>query len=130
MAVMEHGALKILCVSVDLGMRKDRYSALVSFHPHSHVANWFKFGCLLFCTACEAGEYRSSGDTTCQSCPDNTVVIEEAAPVCQCLPGYYRNNENRVTAQRAQRFLTPANEQPSDPCTSKLKQIIFPSLDS
>ena len=118
-AVMEHGALKILCVSVDLGMRKDRYSALVSFHPHSHVANWFKFGCLLFWAACEAGEYRSRPNTTCQSCPNNTVVTEEAAAVCQCLTGYYRNDENRVTAQRAQRFLSQHDEQPSDQCTSK-----------
>ena len=113
-AVMEHGALKILYVSVDLGIRKDRCSALVCFHPYSHVTNWFKFGCLLFWAACEAGEYRSMGDTTCQSCPDNTVVTEEAAAVCQCLTGYYR-----VTEQGAQRFLTPTNEQPSDPCTSK-----------
>ena len=130
MAVMEHGALKILCVSVDLGMRTGRCSALVSCHPHSHVANWFKFGCLLFWAACEAGEYRSSGDTTCQSCPDNTVVTEEAAAVCQCLPRYFRNDDSRVTAQGAQRYLSQPDEQPSDPCTSKLKRIIFPSLDS
>ena len=120
MAVMEHGALKILCVSVDLGMRTDRCSALVSFHPHSHVANWFKFGCLLFWAACEAGEYRSSRDTTCQPCPANTVVTEIHTPVCQCLNGYFRNNENRVAASGAQPYLTPANELPSDPCTSKL----------
>ena len=114
MAVMGHGALKLLCVSADLGMRTGKCSALVSCHPHSN-----EIGCLLFCTACEAGEYRSSGDTTCQSCSDNTVVTEEAAAVCQCLPRYFRNDENRVTAQGAQRFLTPANEQPSDQCTSK-----------
>ena len=35
MAVMEHGALKILCVSADLGMRTDRCYVLVSCHPHS-----------------------------------------------------------------------------------------------
>ena len=75
--------------------------------------------CLLFWAACEAGEYRSSGDTTCQPCPDNTVVTERAAAVCQCLTGYFRNNESRVTAQGAQPYLSPADEQPSDPCTSK-----------
>ena len=129
MAVMEHGALKILCVSVDLGMRKDRCYVLVSFYSHSDET-FFNLDVCYFYAACQAGEYRSSGDTTCQQCPDNTVVTERAAAVCQCLTGYYRNDENHVTAQGAQPYLSQPDEQPSDPCTSKLKQIIFPSLDS
>ena len=68
-------------------------------------------------TACEAGEYRSSEVTTCQQCPDNTVTDVEAASECQCLTGYFRNNENRVTASGAQSFLTSANEQSTSACT-------------
>ena len=35
---MEHGGLKILCVSVDLDMRTDRQSVLVSVHKTQYVA--------------------------------------------------------------------------------------------
>ena len=44
------------------------------------------------CTACPAGTYRSSVDETCQQCPSNTVMDIEAAPQCECLPGYFRDD--------------------------------------
>ena len=72
----------------------------------------------IFCSAaCPAGQYRSESDTTCQQCPGNTVMDQEAAAQCECLDGYFRNDENRVTDPDAQVFLTAANEQPSTPCT-------------
>ena len=75
----------------------------------------------MFCfSACPTGEYRSVNDTTCQQCPGNTVMDKEAATQCECLDGYFRNDENRVTDSRAQALLSHANEQPSTPCTRKL----------
>ena len=59
-------------------------------------------------------------DKTCQPCPGNTVMDQEAAAQCECLDGYFRNDENRVTDSGAQALLSPANEQPSTPCTRKL----------
>ena len=70
-------------------------------------------------TACPAGEYVLGGDSACQPCPGNTVMDVEAAPVCECMPGYFRNNVNLVTAPGAQRFLAPANEGPETPCTGE-----------
>ena len=70
--------------------------------------------------ACPAGEYGLGGDSTCQQCPGNTVMDVEAAPVCECLPGYFRNDVNLVTASGAQTFLNSANEGPGTACTSKL----------
>ena len=75
----------------------------------------------IFCySACPAGKYRSVSDTTCQQCPGNTVMDQEAAAQCECLDGYFRNDENRVTDPRAQPYLSPANEQPSTACTREL----------
>ena len=70
----------------------------------------------LLITECPAGQYRSRDDTTCQQCPANTVMTVVAAPECECLPGYFRNNENRVPPQP---LLTPPNEQASSGCTSE-----------
>ena len=61
-------------------------------------------------------------DTTCQQCPGNTVMDQEAAAQCECLDGYFRNDENRVTDSRAQVLLSPANEQPSTACTRELSR--------
>ena len=68
-------------------------------------------------TACAAGKYGYSEVATCQQCPDNTEIDVEAASECQCLTGYFRNNENRVTASGALPFLTSANEQSTSACT-------------
>ena len=64
-------------------------------------------------------------NTTCQQCPGNTVMDQEAAAQCECLDGYFRNDENRVTDSRAQALLSPANEQPSTLCTRELLSIII-----
>ena len=111
--VMEHGVLRLLYVSVDLDTRTYSHSVLVS-NSDTHT---ICFKGVSSVTACEAGEYRSSGVTTCQQCPDNTETDEEAASECQCLTGYFRNNENRVTASGAQSFLTSANEHSTSACT-------------
>ena len=111
--VMRHGVLRLLYVSVDLDMRTYRPNVLVS-NNDTHTIFFKRFSAV---AACEAGEYHSSGVTTCQQCPDNTVTDVEAAPECQCLTGYFRNNENRVTASGAQSFLTSANEQSTSACT-------------
>ena len=82
-----------------------------SFHHLSAIAS----------LACPDGEYRSADDTTCQQCPGNTEIDVEAASVCECQFGYFRNDENLVTAYGAQSFLTAANEGPGTACTSELK---------
>ena len=71
-------------------------------------------------TECPASEYRSVSDITCQQCPGNTVMDQEAAAQCECLDDYFRNDENRVTDSDAQALLSPANEQPSTACTREL----------
>ena len=72
---------------------------------------------MFYSLACPAGKYRSVSDTTCQQCPGNTMMDQEAATQCDCLDGYFRNDENRVTDPRAQSLLAPANEQRSTACT-------------
>ena len=64
-------------------------------------------------------------DTTCQQCPGNTVMDVEAAAQCECLDGYFRNDENRVIDSRAQALLSSANEQPSTACTRELLLCIY-----
>ena len=46
----------------------------------------------IFVTACPKGTYRAQGPT-CQPCPENTIQDAVAAPECQCLDGYFRDNE-------------------------------------
>ena len=71
----------------------------------------------MFSTACSAGEYRSSRDSVCQSCPDeNTVMTELAAPECRCRTDYFRNNESDTDTRR---FENPRDETPDFGCTSK-----------
>ena len=41
---------------------------------------------------CPAGQYRSDNDVTCQQCPGNTKTEQVAAPLCECLDGYFRND--------------------------------------
>ena len=79
----------------------------------------------IFPSACPAGEYRSVNDTTCQQCPGNTVMDQEAAAQCECLDGYFRNDENRVTDSRAQALLSPANEQLSTACTREFNVQMY-----
>ena len=77
----------------------------------------------LYITACPAGQYHSRYDTpTCQQCPANTDVTEVATAVCQCLPGYFRNTESH-THPDALQYVQPANEKPSNKCTSKFDHI-------
>ena len=75
----------------------------------------------IVCLACPGGEYRSADNTTCQQCPGNTEIDVEAASVCECQSGYFRNYENLVTASGAQSFLNAANEGPGTMCTCKHK---------
>ena len=75
---------------------------------------------MFYSSACPAGKYRSMCDTTCQQCPGNIVMDQKAAAQCECLDGYFRNDENRVTDSRAQPLLSSANEQPSTACKREL----------
>ena len=59
-------------------------------------------------------------DTTCQPCPGNTVMDQEAAAQCECLDGYFRNNENR-TDPRAEHLVSPIHEKPNASCTRELQ---------
>ncbi len=45
---------------------------------------------VLHCTACQAGEYASAGDSSCQPCPNNSNSEAEAT-ICTCDEGYYRS---------------------------------------
>ena len=76
---------------------------------------------MFYSSACPAGTYRSACDTTCQQCPGNTVMDQEAATQCECLDGYFRNNENRVTDPRIQNFPSPTDEKSNASCTRKLQ---------
>ena len=53
--------------------------------------------------ACPRGQYRSASDTSCQTCPSNTVRSGRAVAECPCLVNYYR----------------AANEGPGVACTCK-----------
>ena len=44
--------------------------------------------------------------------------------VCECLDGYFRNNENRVTDSAAQSFLSTPNEGPNAACTSEYSIVV------
>ena len=84
----------------------------------------------MYCSAaCPAGQYRSESDTTCQQCPGDTVMDQEAAVQCECLDGYFRNDENNEPYAQVLRSAIPsneiehllaANEQPSADCTREL----------
>ena len=54
-------------------------------------------------------------DTTCQQCPGNTVVDQEPAAQCECLDGYFRNDEN---------------VQPSTACTREFNVNMYNVYDS
>ena len=49
-----------------------------------------------FCAACGVNQYRASNQsqTSCRSCPLNSEARVEGSVICQCLPGYY-HNDNR-----------------------------------
>ena len=71
----------------------------------------------LFSSACRVGTYRSSRDTTCLSCPANTLTNEMATGQCQCQIGYFRNN---VTVDRTcSSYLSASNERAGNQCTRK-----------
>ena len=68
-------------------------------------------------TACPVGTYRSSRDTTCLSCPANTLTNQVATGQCQCQIGYFRNN---VTVDSTcSRNLSASNESAETQCTRK-----------
>ena len=75
---------------------------------------------MFYSSACPAGKYRSVSDTTCQQCPGNTVMDQEAAAQCECLDGYFRNDENR-TDPGAQHLVSPIHEKPNTSCTRELQ---------
>ena len=52
-------------------------------------------------------------------------MTQAAAPECECLDGYFRNNENRVTDPDAQSFLSAPNEQPNATCTSEYNILVI-----
>ena len=75
---------------------------------------------------CPAGQYRSDNDVTCQQCPGNTKTEQVAAPLCECLDGYFRNDEQRGTNIPLPDWITTLidpNEQPRDRCTRKSHTI-------
>ncbi|XP_007954773.1 ephrin type-B receptor 6 [Orycteropus afer afer] len=54
------------------------------------------------CQACPAGSYKASaGNAPCARCPAHSHAPDPAAPVCPCLPGFYR----------------AASDPPEGPCT-------------
>ena len=127
---MEHGVLRILCVNAALDMRIGEQSVLVGcmyffeswldkVHVVCHISTLLFSFSITVHSACPAGKYRSDNDTTCQQCPDNTVMDQEAAPECECLNGYFRNDKNRVTDPKAVSYPKPPNETPATACTSK-----------
>ena len=75
------------------------------------------FICCIFHTACRAGYYRSDSDpqTMCKRCPANTVMDVVAAPMCQCLTGYFRNTEGLEDECPADQI----KETATDGCSSK-----------
>ena len=53
---------------------------------------------VLFSLACEAGTYRTAmnnvlNDSTCTQCPTNTVIDVQGAASCDCLEGFFRNDD-------------------------------------
>ena len=83
--------------------------------------------------ACPAGTYRSSDDSptgVCKQCPANTRVDVVAAPMCECLTGFFRNTEGTNDACPAGQ----SGESVMNGCTSKqtntytVSQTIFCSL--
>ena len=109
--------LKIWCQSVSVSNLHKIYSMLLKIIVYVSIISPSCY------SACPAGQYRSTNDTTCQNCPANTVRTQTAASECECLDGYFRNNENRVTDPATQRFLSAPDEGPSAACTSE--QIII-----
>ena len=68
-------------------------------------------------TACPEEFYRSRDDpsTECKPCPANTKMDVVAAPMCECLTGYFRNTEGVDDACPVQQN----HEDVSTSCTSK-----------
>jgi hypothetical protein len=70
-----------------------------------------------YCKPCSEGTYRSAADppTVCKPCPANTRTDVVAAPLCECLTGFFRNAEGLNDAcpapQRSENVMTK--------CTSK-----------
>ena len=80
--------------------------------------------------ACPAGLYRSSFDSGCQECPAHTVTSQEAAPLCECLSGYFRNDENTASAA-AQPYLSSSDETANEGCTREWSKFTCdPPLES
>ena len=44
---------------------------------------------------------------------------QECAPECECLDGYFRNNESRFSDPNAERCSDPPIESSGDDCTSE-----------
>ena len=76
--------------------------------------------CIFFeYSACEAGEYQAGGGT-CLECPVNTEVDMVAAPQCECLTGYFRDDiDLRPSAVVNQGLGGDSSETVSDDCTRK-----------
>ncbi len=45
-----------------------------------------------YIAACSPGTFRTLSNSSCQQCPGNTRRDAEAASVCRCLDGFYRND--------------------------------------
>ena len=46
--------------------------------------------CMELIARCPAGTYFSSSNSSCSTCPANSVSEEEGLTQCTCIEGYYR----------------------------------------
>ena len=62
-------------------------------------------------TACPTGTYRSMTDDhnlqMCLSCPMNTVTVAIGAAVCECVDGYFRDDQTNEDIDCTRMSLSP-----------------------
>ncbi len=76
----------------------DKVDLLAVSSRHKSDGGWYEKAAF--------GTYRTLSDSSCQQCPGNTRRDAEAASVCRCLDGFYRND--------------PPQEGPETGCTSEI----------
>ena len=64
----------------------------------------FQIYCAI-CTACPAGTYHTLSDSSCRSCPPNTVTDDMAAPECNCIFGFFRTPQEGPETGCTRKFL-------------------------
>ena len=95
---------------------------MLAIHLHRPITTSILTGTYIYShAACLKGFYRSRDDppTVCKPCPANTKMDVVAAPMCECLTGYFRNNEGLGDACPAQQ----SHEHVVTKCTSKQMYI-------